>query len=83
MRRTDTKSKKNCGCCSTRRALYRYRGRTRWSSQHDLCFRCWRSIMDRLLAARFSHLGGKTRVAPARVKGVSESSPSEVFELSA
>lgn len=47
-----TKAKKTCSGCFQHRALYCYRGRTRWKADHDLCFRCYRSIMDRIQASR-------------------------------
>lgn len=86
---TSTKAKKTCAGCCERRALYRYRGRTRWNAQHDLCFRCWRSIMDRLQATRTAHLSRAEIVARARARkahrlaGVSETSNPGVFRMSA
>jgi len=43
--------KKTCVLCHDRRARYRYRGRVRWNPQHNVCFQCRRSYLDRLRAA--------------------------------
>jgi len=41
------KNRKVCKCCRVRWARFSYRGRVRWDAKHDLCFRCFRSAMDR------------------------------------
>ena len=41
-----------CLGCRSHRARFRYRGRVRADREHTLCFRCYRSICDRLRAER-------------------------------
>jgi len=41
---------KICAHCHRHRALFRYRGQVRFDHDHDLCFRCFRSVMDRVSA---------------------------------
>lgn len=36
-----------CMHCHRHRSLYRYRGRVRADRHHSLCFRCYRSHLDR------------------------------------
>jgi hypothetical protein len=51
MKRVEIKLlKKTCVLCHDRRARYRYRGRVRWNPQHNVCFQCRRSYLDRLRA---------------------------------
>jgi hypothetical protein len=45
------------GC---RRAVFRFRGRWRARRDHDLCPRCFRSVMDRLRAHLLVGLSGKS-----------------------
>lgn len=47
------KNLKLCTGCRSRRARYLYRGRVAWDRQHDLCLRCWRSLLS---AARSGEL---------------------------
>src|SRR5579859_2919618 len=42
--------RKLCVGCRRRRALFRYHGAVRFDRDHKLCFRCYRSAMDRLVA---------------------------------
>ena len=42
--------RKLCVGCHQHHALFKYRGRVRWDRDHTLCFRCYRSAMDRLVA---------------------------------
>jgi len=52
MKHCDSKlRKKTCVFCKVRRARYQYRGRVRWNPQHNVCFKCRRSYLDRLRAA--------------------------------
>jgi hypothetical protein len=37
-----------CRGCERQRALFRYHGIVRWDRYHTLCFRCFRSQLDRL-----------------------------------
>jgi hypothetical protein len=37
-----------CRGCNRRRALFRFRGVVRADRDHDLCFRCYRSVCDAL-----------------------------------
>ncbi|HOU54429.1 MAG TPA: hypothetical protein PLQ97_10915 [Myxococcota bacterium] len=40
------RSKHFCKGCGQQWARYRFRGEVRWDSDHDLCFRCWRSLLE-------------------------------------
>ena len=44
-----------CRQCRCRHARFAYRGAVRWDRFHELCFRCYRSVVDarkaRVLAA--------------------------------
>lgn len=40
--------RKVCRGCERQRALFRYHGVVRWDRYHTLCFRCFRSQLDRL-----------------------------------
>jgi hypothetical protein len=37
-----------CSACRARRARFRYRGEVRADTDHDLCFRCFRALRDRM-----------------------------------
>jgi hypothetical protein len=39
-----------CQRCGRNRSLYRFKGRWRARQDHDLCQRCFRSLMDQLKA---------------------------------
>lgn len=41
-----------CSLCAQHRALFRFRNRVRRDRDHDLCFRCYRSLYDQLTAKR-------------------------------
>lgn len=43
-----------CSSCRARRARFRYRGAVRADRDHDLCFRCFRALRNRMrvVAAR-------------------------------
>ena len=41
-----------CQLCLDHRALFRYRGRWYAKRDHDLCRRCFRSLMDQLRSQR-------------------------------
>jgi hypothetical protein len=41
-----------CSRCAQHRALYRFRNRVRRDRDHDLCFRCYRSLYDHLTSQR-------------------------------
>ena len=41
-----------CLGCRSQRARFRYRGRVRADRDHTLCFRCYRSMCNRLRAER-------------------------------
>jgi hypothetical protein len=43
-------ARKLCVACHQRRSLFRYRGRVRFDADHDLCFQCYRAVMDRFWA---------------------------------
>jgi len=43
-----------CVSSRERRSLFRHRGKDRFDTDHDLCFRCHRAAMDRSLAIRLS-----------------------------
>ena len=58
-RRRDKLARKFCAACHKRRSLFRYRGKVRFDSDHNLCFRCYRSAMDRLVAIRLSKAAGE------------------------
>jgi hypothetical protein len=40
--------RKVCRGCERQRALFRFHGVVRWDRYHTLCFRCFRSQLDRL-----------------------------------
>jgi hypothetical protein len=45
-----------CRGCHVHPAKYMRNGRVKWNRQHDLCFRCYRSIRDQRRAFRlFNH----------------------------
>ena len=35
-----------CRLCGCRHALFAYRGIVKWDRFHELCFRCFRSLVD-------------------------------------
>jgi hypothetical protein len=35
-----------CRQCGCRNARFAYRGTVRWDRFHELCFRCYRSVVD-------------------------------------
>jgi hypothetical protein len=37
-----------CSACRTRPARFRYRGAVRADRDHDLCFRCFRALSNRM-----------------------------------
>ena len=39
-------TKKNCKVCGQRRALFTYRGAVKFRKDHQLCSRCWHSLVD-------------------------------------
>jgi hypothetical protein len=41
------KSRRMCAACRQRKARFRYRGVVRADRYHTLCFRCFRSAVDR------------------------------------
>ena len=41
-----------CRACRTRPARFRYRSTVRADRDHDLCFRCFRGLVDRMRARR-------------------------------
>ena len=43
-----------CVGCHERRSLFRYRGQVKADADHTLCFRCYRSLVDSVRAARFA-----------------------------
>lgn len=44
--------KRMCHGCGVHWARFQYRGRVRWDRRHDVCFRCWQSLMDRYRPVR-------------------------------
>jgi hypothetical protein len=44
-------SSRRCVRCEQHKALFRHRGRISFNKDHNLCLRCYRSAMDRLLSA--------------------------------
>jgi hypothetical protein len=56
---SDKLARKLCTACHQHRSLFRYRGRVRFDSAHDLCFRCYRSVIDRLSATLLAESGGE------------------------
>ena len=48
--RRDKRARKLCTVCHRHRSLFRYHGRVHFDSDHDLCFCCYRSAMNRLMA---------------------------------
>ena len=54
-----------CIACLSRRALFRYRGEVRADRDHTLCFRCFRSEVER---ARARRLGEVTTRAPLKME---------------
>lgn len=42
-------ARKICVGCHQHRALFRYRGKVRFRRDHNLCQRCYRSVMDRII----------------------------------
>ena len=51
MSRRRSHTKHQCRHCHDRRAVFHYRGRWRARRDHDLCPRCFQSVIDRLRAA--------------------------------
>ena len=41
-----------CVGCRERRSLFRYRGQVKADADHTLCFRCYRSLLDRVRAVQ-------------------------------
>jgi hypothetical protein len=41
-----------CRRCGCRHARFAYRGVVRWDRSHELCFRCFRSLVDAQKARR-------------------------------
>lgn len=50
--------RKLCVGCRQRRALFRHDDEVRFDRDHNLCFRCYRSAMDRLVATLLLKLTG-------------------------
>jgi hypothetical protein len=48
-------SRHDCAGCGSRRALFQYRGAVRADRDHNLCFECYRSELDRQRAYRLHH----------------------------
>jgi len=51
MTKTTRAGRKVCVSCFERRARYRRRGNVRWQRGFNLCFKCHRSVADRLRLA--------------------------------
>ena len=43
-----------CAACRSHRALFKYRGEVRADRDHNLCFRCYRSELNRQRARRLA-----------------------------
>lgn len=72
-RRKRSQSPHECAGCRSRRARFRYRGEVRADHDHNLCFKCFRSLVDRLRARRLSIAAQPLRMtltAHAHVKPV-------------
>ena len=48
------RSAHECAACRRRRALFQYRGEVRADSDHNLCFQCYRSELNRQRARRLA-----------------------------
>ncbi len=46
MRNREKFRRKICKICQKKYARFQYRGQIKWDRKHDLCFRCWRSMLD-------------------------------------
>ncbi len=46
-----------CRVCGHRHARFQYRGVVKWDRFHELCFRCYRSIVDAERARRLTGAG--------------------------
>ena len=47
-----------CRVCGHRHARFQYRGVVKWDRFHELCFRCYRSIVDAERARRLTGAAG-------------------------
>jgi hypothetical protein len=46
-----------CRQCGRRHARFAYRGVVKWDRSHELCFRCFRSLVDAQKARRLVRAG--------------------------
>ena len=50
MKNSSKNSKKLCIACRAHRSLFRFRGVVKRDNDHNLCFRCFRSLRDSVRA---------------------------------
>ena len=54
LRRRRRLPRHTCRGCAVRPARFRYRGSVRADRDHELCFRCFRAVLERLRAQRLT-----------------------------
>ena len=68
-----------CLQCRTQRSLFRYRGEVRADRDHTLCFRCFRSEVERARARRLSEVSTPPPLKMDLARPVKQVRPRDLF----
>ena len=78
-RRLDRHERHVCRQCRVHRARFRYRGAVRADRDHTLCFRCYRSEVERARARRLNEVTTRPPLKMQLARPVERARPRDLF----